>query len=331
MEKILLLPILLGFFITIFAVPLWIRRAKKVGIVGKDVHKENGEKLAEAGGITVLFGFLIGTLSYVAISTFYFKSADNFVGIFASLCVILIVALIGFIDDILGWRIGLNWKSRIVLLIFASIPLVVINAGESSMMGFEFGLLYPFLFVPLGIVATSATFNFLAGYNGLETSQGIILLSALALVTWLNGSAWLSMINLVMVASLCALYFYNRFPAKIFPGNVLTYTIGPLIAITAILGNIEKIALFFFIPYILEVGLKVRGKIKKQSFARVCEDGGLENRYEKFYGLEHIAVHLLNKFKKNSRAKEYEVVYLINGFQILVILVGLLLFGSTIF
>jgi len=66
----------------------------------------------------------------------------------------------------------------------------------------------------------------------------------------------------------------------------MTYSVGALIAIVAILGNIEKFALFLFIPYFLEFILKARGKFKKESFAEVQEDGSLKLK-EEIYGLEH--------------------------------------------
>ena len=132
-----------------------------------------------------------------------------------------------------------------------------------------------------------------------------------------------------MVACLLTFYFYNKTPAKVFPGDSLTYSVGALIAIVAILGNIEKIAIFFFIPYIIETGLKVRGGLKKESFARVNDDGSLENRHSKFYGLEHIAVSMIGKLKKSGKVYEKEVVWLINGFQLLIILLGFLIFRGA--
>ena len=190
------------------------------------------------------------------------------------------------------------------------------------MMGIEFGLLYPLLFIPLGIAGVSATFNFLAGYNGLEASQGIIILSALSIITFIMGNKWLSIIGLCMVASLIGFYLFNKYPAKIFPGDVMTYSVGALIAVLAILGGIEKIAIFFFIPYIIETVLKLRGKLKKESFAKVNEDGSLDMPYEKIYGLEHLAIKILKKVKKNKKVYEKEVVYLINKFKILIIVLG---------
>lgn len=333
MEPILIISLLLGFLSTLFFIPFWIRKTKQIGLVWEDMHKKNRPKnIAGSGGVSVFFGFILGILSYIAIKTFYFKDMNQFTEMFSLLTSILIISFIGFIDDLLGWRKGgLSKRSRLILLIIAAIPLIVINAGESSMMGVELGLLYPLFFIPLGIVGASSTFNFLAGYNGLEASQGILILSSLALVNWVIGNNWLGFISLIMVSCLIAFFVFNKYPAKIFPGNILTYSVGALIAIIAILGNVEKIAVFFFIPYIIETGLKLRGKLKKQSFSRVEEDRSLEVPHNKFYGLEHIAVYVLKKAKKNKKVYEKDVVLLINSFQILIIILGLILFRRAIF
>ncbi|MDO8528340.1 MAG: glycosyl transferase family 4 [Nanoarchaeota archaeon] len=327
MEIILVIPLLLSFLMALFLMPFWIKKAKEIGLVWEDMNKpEHPKNVAGSGGVAVFLAFILGVLTYIAIKTFYFKSKDNLIEIFASLSVILVISFIGILDDLLGWRKGgLSAKSRLALLLFASIPLIVINAGESNIFGnVELGLIYPLVFIPLGIIGASATFNFLAGYNGLETSQGILILSSLSLITFTTGEKWLSIIILCMVASLIPFYLFNKYPAKVFPGNIITYSVGGLIAMIAILGNLEKIAIFFFIPYILETILKVRGKLKKQSFARVNPDGSLEVPYEKIYGLEHLAIFILKKVKK--KVYEKDVVYLINGFQIFIIILGMILF-----
>ncbi len=333
MENILIIPILVGFFITLFFMPFWISKARKIGLVWENMNKYNFPKnLAGSGGLIVLLGFTTGVLSYIAIKTFVLNTGINIIEIFALLTTVLIAGMIGFTDDIFGWvHGGMSAKFRIFLLLFAVIPLMVINAGESTMMGVNLGLFYPLLFVPLGIIGATTTFNFLAGYNGLEAGQGIIILSALSLVTWKRGNSWLSLILLIMVFSLLAFYIFNKYPATVLPGDVLTYSVGALIAITAILGNIEKIAVFFFIPYILETGLKLRGRLKIPSFARVNEDGSLEVPHNKFYGLEHIAIYVLKKTKKNKKVYEREVVLAIFCFQVLIILLGFVLFRNSIF
>ena len=104
-----------------------------------------------------------------------------------------------------------------------------------------------------------STFNFLAGYNGLEASQGIIILSALAFVTYITKNAWLSLIALFMVASLIAFYIFNKYPAKVFPGDSGTLLIGGSIACIIILTQrIELIFLtvLFFLPHFVDFLLK---------------------------------------------------------------------------
>ncbi|RLG10674.1 glycosyl transferase family 4 [Candidatus Pacearchaeota archaeon] len=329
METLILITIFISFFSTFLILPLWIKRARSEKMTGKDMNKVDKREIAEGGGVNVLFGVSIGILLYIALETFYFHQNKNIISIFAMLSVLFIASTVGILDDLLGWKKGLSKKIRLFVIFFAAIPLMVINAGTSTMVipflgAVNFGLLYPLLIIPLGVLGATTTFNFLAGYNGLEASQGILILSALAYVTYVTGNSWLSVIALCMVASLFAFYIFNKYPAKIFPGDALTYSVGALIASIAILGNIEKIAVFFFIPYIIEVVLKVRGKLEKESFAKVNPDGSLSMPYNKIYGLEHLAIYILKKIKPSKKAYESDVVYLINGFQIFVIILGLL-------
>ncbi|HJX49953.1 MAG TPA: glycosyl transferase family 4 [Candidatus Nanoarchaeia archaeon] len=331
MEPLIFSVIIISFFCTLIILPFWIKRAHAEKMVGRDMHKLDKREVAEGGGISVLLGVSIGVLLYIALKTFYFGIGTEMTEIFALLCVILIASVVGMIDDLLGWKKGLSKKLRMFIIFFAAIPLMVINAGSSTMSlpflgAINFGILYPLLIIPIGVLGATTTFNFLAGYNGLEASQGILILSALAYVTYITGNAWLSIIALCMVASLIAFYLFNKYPAKIFPGDILTYSTGALIASIAILGNIEKIAVIFFIPYILEVILKVRGRLNKESFGKLNPDGSLDMPYDKIYGLEHLAIYLLKKIKPSKKAYEEEVVCLINLFQIAIIIIGILYF-----
>jgi len=333
MEILLLFSLVISFLLTVMVLPLWIKKTKQIRFLWEDMNKyQHPKNVAAAGGVVVVIAFVLGVLYYISIRTFLIESTNGIsLEIFSLLSVILIFAIIGIIDDLFGWKHGgLSVRMRLGFAFMASIPLVVINAGNSSIsvpfLGLvNFGIFYPLLLIPIGIVGAATTYNFLAGYNGLETSQGIIILSFLSFVAYKTGSAWLSLIGLIMVAALFGFYIYNKYPAKVFPGDSLTWSIGALIAGMAILGNFEKIAVFVFIPYIIETGLKLRGKLKKESFAKVNKDGSLEMPYKKIYGLEHLSILILKKIKPNKKAFEKEVVYLINGFQILIIILGFLL------
>ncbi|MEK6921504.1 MAG: glycosyltransferase 4 family protein [Nanoarchaeota archaeon] len=310
--------VVLSFVITLLIIPYWVKRAKNAKLVGKDMHKPERTEVAELGGLCVVAGFLVSLLLFVATKIFIYQTNENILFLFAAMTAILIATMIGFVDDILGWKIGLRVRYKIALTFFISLPIVVINAGHSAMnlpvLGtVDFGLLYPLLLVPIAIIGTSNGFNMIAGYNGLEAGQGIIILITLTVITYISGNTYLSLMASCMVAAIAAFYFYNMYPAKIFPGDTFTYAVGALIGIIAVLGDIEKYALILFTPYFMEFVLKARGNLVKESFAVVKEDGFLENKYEKWYGLEHVVIDFLRKIK--GKATEQEVVYTIFAIQ----------------
>ena len=337
MEAVLFLAVLTSLILTIILLPKWIKKCRLVGLLWEDMNKFGHPKnVAASGGIVVIMSFIFGVLTYVAIRTFILNDMNGItLEIFALLSVILLLAIVGLTDDLLGWKHGgLSAGFRIFLALVASIPLVVINAGISTMAlpfigSVNLGVVYALILIPIGITGATTTYNFLAGFNGLEAGQGIIILSFLSFVAYITENSWLSMVGLCMVASLFVFYYYNKFPAKVFPGDILTYSIGALIATMAILGNFEKVAVFIFSLYILEVILKLRGKLKKSSFGIPDKNNNLKMPFDKVYGVTHLSILILSKFKKE--VKERDVVYFIFVVQIIICLLALLIFRDTLF
>jgi UDP-N-acetylglucosamine--dolichyl-phosphate N-acetylglucosaminephosphotransferase len=325
--------LLIGFVVTFVSTAFWIRRAKKAKLVGCDVHKKDKPEVPEVGGLCVIAGFVVSLLFYVATRIFTHNSSENLVFIFATIIAIFIATGIGFVDDILGWKIGLRARYKVLLTFFVALPIMVINAGHAEMafplVGIiNFGLLYPLVVVPFAIMGASNGFNMLAGYNGLETLQGMVIITTLTTITYINGPRYVALIGACMVMALAAFYFFNRYPAKIFPGDALTYPVGALIAIMAILGDVEKYALILFIPYFVEVVLKARGKMKKESFAKLDEEGYLIPPYDRWYGIEHIAISFLQKIR--NKATEKGVVALVVVCQLFIAVGCFILFYTNI-
>jgi len=284
----------IALIVTMFVIPFWIRRARKHKLVAKDINKIKASA-AELGGLCVVIGFLAGILCFVAYDVFVNNSSASLVHLFAGLCSILIATLIGLSDDILGWKLGFKQWHKVLLSILAALPIVVINAGESLItipfLGqINVGLFFPLLFVPIGIVGASNGFNMIAGFNGLEAGMGVLILSALGWIAYSLNQSIAAIFAFCMVGALIGFLFFNWYPAKIFPGDSLTYPVGTAIALVAILGNIEKSALIIFIPYFIEFILKARGRFQKESFGKPKKDGSLTNRYDKWYGLEHVMI-----------------------------------------
>ncbi len=331
--SILIISLLISLVSCWVVMPIWIRKCKQTGLLWEDMNKAGHPKnVASSGGIVVVMAFLLGALSYVAIRTFLFRDLSSVnVEIFALMATILILAIVGLVDDLLGWHHGgLSVKVRLILTFFASVPLVVIHAGVSEVTlpilgSVNLGLFYPLILIPLGIMATTTVYNFLAGFNGLEAGQGILILTFLSYVAYMTGNSWLALIGLCMVFSLIAFWAYNKNPAKVFPGDILTYAIGAIIGVMAILGNFERIAFIVFIPYIIEMILKVSGRIALKgkfphSFGIPNKDKSLEMPYGRIYGLTHFSIWFLKKIK--NKVYENDVVYLIHAIQIIFILIA---------
>ncbi len=334
MNVFILISFFISFFMTVLFMPMWIRKAKERNLLWNDMNKYGHPKnVAASGGIVVVLSFVLGVLVYIGFRTFLVKTYDlQTISTFAIITVILIISLIGMIDDLWGWTTkGMAKKWRVLLAFFAAIPIIVINAGVSTMNipffgSVNFGIFYPLVLIPVGIVGAANAFNFLAGFNGLETSQGILILSFLSYVAYVGGSSWIAVVGMIMIFSLAGFYIFNRYPSQVFPGDSLTLSIGALIAIMSIIGNFEKIALFVFIPYFIETALKLRGNLQKSSFGKPNKDGSLDLLHEKIYGLTHLSILILKKIKPSKKVYETDVVFLINLFQVLIIILAYIIF-----
>src|SRR3989344_2749826 len=150
-----------SFLVTAILVPLWIKRAHKAKLVGRDMHKPGYPEVAELGGVPLLIGFLAGVFLFVALRIFYFESTttgglaknDPLLQIMTLLLTVMLVAFIGIIDDILGWKIGLKQWQKPMLVLLAALPLSTIDVGHSIMKipylgSIDFEILFPFIIVP---------------------------------------------------------------------------------------------------------------------------------------------------------------------------------------
>ena len=147
-------------FTSIILTKLWIKVARKARLIGKDLNKIKTPEIPEAGGIAVILSFSFGILLYVFFKTFYLETATHMIEVFAILVSTLLAGILGFVDDILGWKIGLKQWEKPILTLPIAIPLMVINAGQSVMnlplVGpIDFGLIYPLVIIPIGIIGAA--------------------------------------------------------------------------------------------------------------------------------------------------------------------------------
>lgn len=330
---IITLSLLLSFVVTTAFAPVVIRKMRAQGFVGKDIHKRGLPEVAEMGGLAVVAGVLSGLLAYTAGITFILHQQQSFLTpLLAAVATLLIITIIGILDDILGWKKGIPQLQKVLLTLPAAIPLMAVNAGTSSMAlpflgNVELGLIYPLLFIPAAVVGASNAMNMLAGYNGLEAGMAALVFAGLGVVTLSASAPWVSVLAFSAFFSCIAFLRFNWLPARVFPGDTFTYFAGALVACIAILGNIEKYALLLFLPYFAQFILKARGGMRRESFARVLPDGSLAPRYAHNYGLEHLALRLL---LRRGRGTERGIVTLLLACQLALTIAVLALFSARL-
>lgn len=338
----MLLAVLVSFAAALFVTPKFIRFLEAAGITGKDIQKKEKPIIAEMGGPAVLTGFLAGIFFFIWMKVFLYGEVENLIELFAGITTILIITIIGMFDDLSGLtrkgkadkfgnlkRIGLKQWQKPLLTLPAAIPLMAIMAGDTSitvpLLGpLNVGILYPLLIVPIAIVGASNATNMLAGMNGLEAGLGFVLLSTLGTYAYLHENLAAAMIAFTFAAALLAFLWYNKYPAKIMPGDSTTYAIGSAVAVVAVIGNMEKFALYVFALWFAELALKARSRIElgrtAESFGVLQPDGTLKAPYPKIYSLTHAVMKL-------RPMKEWQVVAVLVGLQILIGLAVFLLIG----
>ncbi len=306
----LALSLLAGFLVTFLLTPLAMEFLLSSGIKGIDQQKEEKPVLPTSGGVAVLFGFLVSVSSFIGLRAFLgVPSVSNEI-VLAAFSSVTIISIIGLVDDIhvkdagesvkgntqlsVGFR---KWWVKPLFVLPAALPLMVVKAGHASMIlpfvgKVSWGILYPLLLVPVAVVAVSNATNMLAGQNGLAAGTGVIALTSLGMFSLLQGSVEGAIIALGMALPLLAFLRYNFYPAKILPGDSLTYAVGAAFVSATIIANVERFALFIFLPWILEAFLKLRTTFQASSLGELQEDGSLHPKEEGIHSLTHVGMRL---------------------------------------
>ena len=329
------LILLLSFGVTLFLTKKWIKSANAAKLVGKDMNKPDYPLIPRSGGLVVAIIICFSLLIYIFLKTFALLGtpSSNVIEAFAISATILLAGFIGFIDDVLGWKDGLSQLQKVLLTIPIALPLTVMNVDQTVMVlpflgNVDLGILYPLLVVPLGVIGATNGFNLLAGYNGLEASMGLVIFATFGFTGLIVGRLWIALIAFIVCACLLAFLAFNWYPAKVFPGNSFSYAIGALIATLAILGNMERIAVWLFILFFLEIALYLRARVidkmgDVQAFAKPNEDGSLELPYKHIYDTTHLAIWVLQKVK--GKVYERDVVLFLIAVQALIAISGVIL------
>lgn len=296
--------------------PSTIRILKEKGLVGIDVHKPNQPEVAKGGGFIVLFAVVTSLLVVIGVTTFQAQEINT--GLLAALVSILMAGMIGLLDDTLDFK---N-RTKIVLPLLASIPMIVMQVGTVTMSipfigTVNLGILYPLVVVPLMMTFIIDSTNMYGGMNGLEAGLAVINSSAFVLYVCVepiiaqNGAPQLFDAGIVAGALLgasLAFFIFNRYPAKILPGDVGRLPLGATMAAALILGNMDRLAVFLYTPFLINFVLYIlyrlyvrRSGVEYAKFAKPREDGTLEvvGPFTMYWVFPHLSKNVTEKRNVN--------------------------------
>ena len=182
------------------------------------------------------------------------------------------IVILGIGDDLFDIR----WRHKLFIPAFASIPVLVVyfvDFGVTKVVVplplqhyigelVDLGWLYYAYMAAIAIFCPNSI-NILAGINGIEVSQSLVI----AFLLLINDALYLAPMTtyphpatdshlfsiyllLPFIGVSLALWWHNWYPAKVFVGDTYCYFAGMVFAIVAILGHFSKTLLLLFIPQI---------------------------------------------------------------------------------
>ncbi|KAL9013576.1 MAG: hypothetical protein Q9173_001739 [Seirophora scorigena] len=248
------------------------------GLKGRDMSKLRKPELPETMGAVCAVVYLLTLITFIPFPFYQdiVAATSGGASYLSALLSLQSVVILGIADDLFDIR----WRHKLFIPAFAAIPMLVVYFVDYGVTNVVVPVqLEPYLgaaLIDLGWIyyaymACVAIFcpnsiNILAGINGIEVSQSIVIAVLLLLNDLLSLYAapaspsphpatdpHLFSIYLLLpfIGVSTALWWHNCYPARVFVGDTYCYFAGMVFAIVGILGHFSKTLLLTFIPQIL--------------------------------------------------------------------------------
>jgi len=293
-----------AFATTFLFIPWLIPKLKSRGMIGKDLNKPGTPGVAEMGGLAVVVGFFVGESVLLAIDGMDKADLLN-----ASLVAILGAAFVGMIDDIFDLR----QRQKAFLPFVLALPLGA-TINQTVHIPFVGELDFGWWMIPVAAIAVTCAANaanMLEGFNGLGTGLGIIMAVTLTILVFIHGSVHgydALYVLIPLLGTLTAFIWFNKYPAKIFPGDTMTLLMGAALAAAGLLSNLQVQTTFIFFPMIVEFVLKTRGHFKAENYCSKERNGYLE-----YHGRIESITHLFMRRYALTEKTLVEIIWVIEG------------------
>ncbi|XP_076780980.1 UDP-N-acetylglucosamine--dolichyl-phosphate N-acetylglucosaminephosphotransferase isoform X1 [Arvicanthis niloticus] len=265
---------LLGFVATVTLIPAFRSHFIAARLCGQDLNKLSREQIPESQGVICGAVFLIILFCFIPfpfLNCFVEEQCKafphhEFVALIGALLAICCMIFLGFADDVLNLR----WRHKLLLPTAASLPLLMVyftNFGNTTIvvpkpfrwvlgLHLDLGILY---YVYMGLLAVFCTnaINILAGINGLEAGQSLVISASIIVFNlvelegdYRDDHVFSLYFMMPFFFTTLGLLYHNWYPSQVFVGDTFCYFAGMTFAVVGILGHFSKTMLLFFMPQV---------------------------------------------------------------------------------
>lgn len=294
----LIQALLLSFAMVVILMPSYIRLLRVAGM-GKRIRAEGPEAHLAKGGTPTMGGLLV---ILVVLVLFYLLRGFPQRAIIAPLATLLLVGVLGAVDDILNARTGEGIRARHKILWLTVVAVVVAFQIQSTYSIDKIAV--PFIgpvaiakslfvtFAAFAIIATSNGVNLTDGLDGLAGGTLIIAYVAFMIIALLNivpqpdgtlgNQPNLAFLCALIVGGLLGFLWFNVHPAQIFMGDSGSLALGATLAVIALITGQILVLPLIGLVFVLETASDIIqiGFYKLSNGRRVFKMAPLHHHFE---------------------------------------------------
>lgn len=262
----------LPFMGSILFMPYFIRKLIEKNLVVRDFYKSGEKFVPTGGGIAIILISLLG----LSLNSLFFKfETMNYV----ILVVISSFALFGILDDM----IDIGRASKLLIMYYCSYPLIQYVTHTTvafPLLGYvDLGSIYLQLIVPTYVLVAANLINMHSGYNGMSSGLSVMILMTLIIKSLIIMDIEIIFSMISITGATLGFYLFERYPSKIFWGNIGSLAIGSTIGVFIVVQGFVVSGFIMLIPHTINFLLYAYWKIRKHpiaKFGKIRSDGTLE-------------------------------------------------------
>ncbi|WOF16354.1 UDP-N-acetylglucosamine-1-phosphate transferase [Methanoplanus sp. FWC-SCC4] len=268
---------LVPFFMMLASMPNIIHKLRDKGCVSKDMYKKDLPDVALNGGLVIL---LLSLLSISIISLFYSRYIEDVN--YAIITVVSLFAFFGILDDV----IDIGRPAKLILLYYCAYSLMPfiphnINCCIPFIGTFTVGIIALQIIIPLYVPVVANLVNMHSGFNGLAPGLSLMIIITLIIKALYHGDVCKILFIVSMAGALAGYYLFERYPSRIFWGNVGALSVGAAIGAAIVVEGYLISGFIILIPHTVNFLLYVYWRLSSKKyplvkFGKIRDDGTLE-------------------------------------------------------